>query len=266
MNYISLKSIILNTIVILFRICLYCLRSILKSINYFYNAINRLKNTFLLQDKFTIKCNEEISACLFMNINGNVETLYFPEIYNITHGGEIKVTTKGIQLYEFHDISFSLNSDFIRFNDQSIYCDKFSRTESIFNKFGDIDFIKYKNHEFSLIKYKKTLHFDYVFHMTGCFSRVWSHFLVQFYPKLEYLHLVPNNEMVTIILPNDVDTHIISLINFFIKDMNNINIIFVANDTQVFCRKVLYVSLDTWLSDDSLIKTLFHIQISDSAV
>jgi capsular polysaccharide biosynthesis protein len=159
-----------------------------------------------------------------------------------------------------------MNSDFIRFNDQSIFCDKITRNESIFNKFGDVDFIKCINNKISLINYRKTLYFDYVFHMTGCFSKVWTHFLVQFYPKLDYLYLIPKNEKIAIILPNDIDPHIISLIEYFIQDLNNIKVILVNNDTEVYCKKVMYISIDTWLSDDGLVKSMFHIKISDHTV
>jgi hypothetical protein len=266
MVHFFIKSFFLNILIFLFRVCLYFLKHFGKIINNIYNWVSELKNKLYFQKKFTIKSNEEIANFLLLNESGKIESLYFPKIYNLSLGGDIKVLTKGIQVYEFLNTSFCMNSDFIRFDDQSIYCDKITRTENIFNKFGDIDFLNLINNEFSLIKYRNIVYFEYVFHMTGCFSKVWTHFLVQFYPKLEYLYLTPKNQSITIILPNDIDSHIISLIEYFIKDLQNINIKYVANDTQVFCRKVIYVSIDTWLSDDGPVKTIFHTQISDSTV
>jgi hypothetical protein len=200
------------------------------------------------------------------NTLGNVETLYFPKIHNLSLGGEIKTFTKGIQVYEFHQVYFSMNSDFLRFFDNSIYCDKITRVESVFNQFGDADFIKQNQSSIILKRYTKKINIDHAFHLTGCFSKVWTHFLVQYFPKLEYLSLVNKNDNIHIILPNDIDPHIRNLIEHYIDTMQNISILLVENDILVYCNKVTYVSIDTWLSDIAISPTMFHIQISDSTV
>lgn len=261
--FYNIKSLFLNISISFLRICLYFLRHFIKIVKRLYILISKFKNSFYFQKTYKSISKEELRKFLLLNEFGKVECLFFPKIFNLSLGGEMKVFTKGIQVYQFSDISFVMNSDFIRFNNQKIFCDKITRPESIFNKFGDADFISFRNNEFNLITCKKNIYFDYIFHMTGCFSRVWSHFIVQFFSKLNYLYLVPKNEAIVIILPDDIDSHILRMINFFIKDMENVSIKLVTSDTEVFCNKLIYVSLDTWLSDDSFVSTLFHMQISD---
>lgn len=251
-------------IIFLIRIILYLFKKSDKILNSISKLIYNYKNSLLLQSKYTIKSKDQIDSFLLMKDNGKVESLYFPSIYNLSIGGEIKVFTKGIQVYEFKEVSFSMNSDFIRFSDNTIYCDKLNRYESIFNKFGDIDFVNQTNNVINLLDYKKFLYFDYVIHMTGCFSKVWTHFLVQIYPKLEYLNLIPKSQKATVILPVDIDNHIIQLIQNYVVEFENISIVLAENSTLIKCKKVFYVSIDTWLGDIGLLPSMFHIKISDS--
>ena len=257
---------LLKIFIFFIRGCLYLLRYIKKIINSLYNSLYNFKSSLQLQKKYTIKSKEEIHSFLKFNTLGSVETLYFPKINNLSLGGELNTLTKGIQVYEFHQLCFSMNSDFLRFFDNSIYCDKITRVESVFNQFGDADFIKQSQSGISLKNYRKKIYIDHAFHLTGCFSKVWTHFLVQFFPKLEYLSLVNKNENINIILPNDIDPHIKKLIEHIIDKMPNISIFLVENDILVYCNKVTYVSIDTWLSDIAISPSMFHIQISDSTV
>lgn len=256
-----------NNISIFFiRAFLFSVKKLQNCFNYIYKSISSFKNKFYSQKKYVIKSKAEIKDYIIYKENGKIETLYFPKIHKLSLGGEIKIMTKGIEIYEFQNVSYSTNSDFIRFENQTTFCDKVNRIESFFSKLGDSDFLMQKDGNYNLLSYTKSINFDFVFHMTGCFSKVWTHFLVQYYPKLNYLNLISKNDIITIVLPIDVDSHIYSLIKQFIKDLQNIRIVLVSNDTLVTCKKLVYVSNDTWLGDIGISATLFHIQISDSTV
>ena len=266
MKNVFIKDIFLNKILNLLRPILYFLKILSKRTAALYAFSLNFRDNLIPHEKFKLKTKDDVKIYLLENEYDKIESIYFPKIYDLSLGGEIKVVTKGIQVYEFNEISFLINSDFLRFNDQSVFCDKILRIESLFNKCGDQDFINFQNNEIILKRYDKRQYFDYVFHLTGCFSKVWTHFLVQFLPKLKYLHLLPHNKRISILLPNDIDSHIISLVDYFIKDLENVEIVFVDNDTRILCKKVMYVSNDTWLSDIGISSSIFHIKISDSTV
>jgi hypothetical protein len=261
-----IKFIANNIFIFFIRVFLYLIKKLQNFFNYIYKSISSFKINFYSQKKYIIKSKSEMNNYIIFRENGKIETLYFPQIHKLTLGGEIKVLTKGIEIYEFQNVSYSMNSDFIRFENQTSFCDKVNRIESSFSKFGDSDFLKQKDGYFNLLSYTKSINFDFVFHMTGCFSKVWTHFLVQYYPKLNYLNLISKDDVITIVLPIDVDSHIYMLIKQFIKDLQNIKVVIVPNDTLVTCKKLVYVSNDTWLGDVGISATLFHIQISDSTV
>jgi hypothetical protein len=249
-----------------FRLIFWILKKISKRIDDFYNLTFDLRNHILPHEKFKLISNRDIEKFLLKNEDDKIETLFFPKIFDLSLGGEIKVLTKGIRVYEFRNVSFALNSDFIRFYDKSVFCDKIERIESIFNKCGDQDFISLQKNAIILKRYSKRKNFNYVFHLTGCFSKVWTHFLVQFLPKLKYLNVISRDEKIAILLPENIDSHIVKMVDFFVKDLDNVEINFVTDDTLVFCKKIIYVSNDTWLSDIGISPSIFHIKISDSTV
>jgi capsular polysaccharide biosynthesis protein len=196
-----------------------------------------------------------------------VEFIYFPKIYKLCRGGKIRVSNKGVQIYKFKNASFLQNSDFIRLKNKQAFVHKWKLQENIFTRFGDEDLIEYNKDEEScrLRTYKKSKSFDCVFHMSGCFSRAWSHFLIQNLHRLSYLKSIEEKE-INIVLPKDCDSHILGLIKFCIKKHNNVNLVHVESERQIFCRSLYYCSTDSHLGDIGTVPTLFHIQTSNETV
>ena len=216
-----------------------------------------LNKTYLLLNPI------DVENFVIKRIPGGIESLYFPKIYNLSEGGIIKKKNKDILIFQFSNASYYLNSDFIRFEDKTVFCDKFARLEMEFMLCGDADFLKYSNGMCTLKCGKQSIHFDIVFHLTGCFSSVWAHFLVQYFSKLEFIKLIPSEEKAAIALPSNIDRHILFLIEHYISDFKNVEIFFCETAIEIKAKKMYYVSLDSWLGDVGKAATLFHIQVSD---
>jgi capsular polysaccharide biosynthesis protein len=123
-----------------------------------------------------------------------------------------------------------------------------------------------KNEESCRLRtYKKSKSFDCVFHMSGCYSRFWSHFLIQNLHRLNYLKKI-KEQKINIVLPKNCDSHILGLIKFCIKEHNNVNLVLVESEKKIFCKSLYYCSTDSHLGDIGKVCTLFHIQTSDKTV
>jgi hypothetical protein len=245
-------------------------RGIFFVLKFFKNILNKLhsstKNaqicTINRQD-FRLLMKSETDQLIIHSQVGKVEKLYLPKIFKLSHGGEVRKLFKNIDFFQFSDVSYMLNSDFIRFNNKTVFCDKLSRIEMEFMTCGDGDFLKYNNRICTLRNSNDSIYFDCVFHLTGCFFSVWTHFLVQYFSKLDFIKLIPNTEKVAIVLPANIDEHILFLIEQYIIDFNNVYIKIVEIDKEIKAKKMFYVSLDSWIGDVGKASSLFHIQVSD---
>jgi capsular polysaccharide biosynthesis protein len=216
--------------------------------------------------KFKIAKTEELVPYLLYRRDGKEEILYFPKIYKLTLGGELKVHSKGYQLYEFRNTSFLLNSDFLRFNDGTAYCEKINRKEAFFTSYGDADLVRFDDKYYELIKSQKKCYIDNVFHMSSAYSWAWSHFLVQCFPRFEFINLIPKTESVSIVFSYNVDPHILEMTKLVLSEYPRFKIILCSEDTEIVCKKLYYVSTDTYLGDIGLVSSPFHIQITSTTM
>jgi capsular polysaccharide biosynthesis protein len=233
-----------------------------------YSRINLYRVSWLFKYKssYRIIKEKEVDSAIIFSRKGHEEVQYFPAVYNITKGGELNVSSEGCRVYVFDNPTFALNSDFIRLSNQNVFCDKLSRKETIFSRFGDSDLYSVSNDSCRLSTLKNKAHFNVVFHMSGCYSKPWAHFLAQYFPRLEFIKNISCEHMVDIVLPNTIDNHIVRMIEFVIKDEVNFRISLVPEGSLVVCSKLFYASIDTYIGDIGVISTPFHIQLSNSTV
>jgi capsular polysaccharide biosynthesis protein len=110
------------------------------------------------------------------------------------------------------------------------------------------------------------MQFNNVFHLSGTYFTNWAHFLIQFYPKLEFISKIDNTMQLSILIPVDADPHIKFMIDNACRDFNNISIIEVDRDVELFCKNLFYTKIDSYLGDIGEIHTPFHVQVADSTV
>lgn len=250
----------------IYRITISILLYIEKKLSLLRSALRFLPLLLKKREKYRIVKTEELNPFLLYRRVGVEEVLPYPKIHRLTTGGELKIKSKGHDLYVFNNASFILNSDFIRFNDGSSFCEKNNRVEAKFTRCGDIDLVRLDEKFYELLKYKKKLYFDNVFHMSAAFSSVWSHFLVQCFPRLELIKILPKTESITIVLPKNVDLHILELTERVLNEYPEFKIFLCSSDTEIVCKKLYYVSTDTYLGDLGLFSSPFHTQITTTSV
>jgi capsular polysaccharide biosynthesis protein len=81
----------------------------------------------------------------------------------------------------------------------------------------------------------------------------WSHFLFQYYPKLDALVKIKENfiDEITLIIRKDLDLHTKQLISDFTSRINNLTILEVELGEKILCRNLFYVSNTSFIADSS---------------
>jgi hypothetical protein len=247
----------------LLRIFIFILNKYLFFLSSIISFLRKCLVKTVKKEKYFVLKKFEYEQFIIFSRRGKVEDLFFPSIYGLTDGGTIRKSFKNIDLFQFYNVSFMLNSDFIRFGNKNVFCEKLSRIENEFMLLGDADFLELDNDICALKSSESSLNFDIVFHFTGCFFKVWTHFLVQYFPKLDFIKEIPSYEKVVIVLPINLDLHIVHLIKQFLINFKNVSIFYVDLNIEIKAKIMYYVSLDSWIGDVGKISSLFHIQVSD---
>lgn len=217
--------------------------------------LNKLIKRYQLVSILELPGTKEISR-----IRGGVFTNYSPKVLGICDGGEIKYDFEDEIFYELSDVSFNIESDFIR-KDEFVVCEKLYRKDSSILTLEDFDFIKKQGNNIFLIERSNSIYLENVFFMTGILSGFWSHFLICFYPRLAYLESI-NTDEISIVIPYKLDTNIKQLIEENILDQGRIKIIEVDHDTTVFCKKLFYAKINSYILCHSNHSSPYTIQIS----
>lgn len=192
-----------------------------------------------------IDFNSNSCHVLYKKENGRFQN-HLPVINQLSEGGGIIYDYGDDILYELNSVSFSLESDFIR-KGEAVLCDKLNRKDSAILILEDFDFLRLDNNEVLLKSKKNKIHLKRVFHLTGVLSNFWSHFLISFFPRLQYLNQFTQNEELYIIIPYNVDVNILELIKFAIIPYSNIRLLEVDHDTEISCDTLFYVRLSSYI-------------------
>ena len=196
----------------------------------------------------------------------DIESQFFPKIINHTNGGEIYVNVPPVEVRLFRDVSFVFGSNFLRFSDNKVFHQKICRNESVFSNPGDQDLLSTSDNIYRLRKYKKKVELKTVFHITGSFSAHWAHFLAEYFPRMEYLEfLADQNNEIDIVIFEQTDPHIIAMIKEVVAEYSFIRIIIVPKDVEICCSSLYYVSNNTFIADMGPIQTPLNVLISDSS-
>jgi capsular polysaccharide biosynthesis protein len=191
---------------------------------------------------------------------GEVGLNYLPAVVGMTNGSEISYTFNDEVLYQINGVSFSMESDFVR-GENFVICPKLLRSDASILVPEDFDFVKQLGKHIFLLKKKKDLKLGRVFHLSGVLSNFWSHFLIGFYPRLEYIQFLGEQEL-NIVIPYGIDPNIRTLIDEQIIDRTNVRIIEVDHDTEVYCEELFYADINSYILCHSNHVSPYGVQIS----
>jgi capsular polysaccharide biosynthesis protein len=223
-----------------------------------------IPNKLKASQNFNLINIEESNSQLIKEKDGGVELLYIPKIYKLSLGGVVKHNSKSQQIWKFSKASFVNRSNFIRFSVGSVINPKLNDIMSFFSNPGDADLISIKKDKVRLISAKSILKFTNVFHINGVNLNNWAHFLAEYFPKLSFIKEIAHEcDELNIILFDGIDRHILGMIEKFISEFENVKIIVVPLNSEVFASTLYYVRSDTYLGDLGVLQSQYHIRMSD---
>ncbi len=194
-------------------------------------------------------------------IRGGEYNNYFPKLLGISDGGEIKYNFEDEIFYQMSDVSFNIESDFIR-KDDLVVCEKLTRKDATILVLEDFDFIARQGNNIFLKEKKKNVSLGSVFYITGVLSNFWSHFLICYYPRLAYFEQIADEE-ISIVVPYKLDENIKQLITDSVGCKKKIHFVEVDHDTTIFCNKLFYAKVNSYIMCHSNHASPYGIQISE---
>ncbi|MBE0675033.1 MAG: glycosyltransferase family 61 protein [Bacteroidales bacterium] len=89
------------------------------------------------------------------------------------------------------------------------------------------------------------------FSFCGVHSKTWSHFIVQYLPKIEYIQTIVNmiGGNITVVLPKYNDNHVRTIMYTLLKGVTGILVMEIEDDQSVRCENLFHVEHTAMLSD-----------------
>lgn len=193
---------------------------------------------------------------------GGWEQMPIPPIYGLTRGGTTSIRIGDEVLHRLVDVSFQLNSDFIRSGRGVAANEKLIRRESEWTLPADVDFVDQRADRVSLTRVHEHLRLDRAFNLCGLYAPAWAHFLISFYPKLEYLGIAAAEGPIDLVIPREFDPHFRHLISLELADKPNVRIVEIDRGTEVHCATLYHVTSSTYIADRCSYITPYAVQIA----
>ena len=180
----------------------------------------------------------------------SVETIFFPKAYGLVERGRVDCKTSKLDIMKYTDATVFESSDFILCQNGVVW-DKFNVPQ--FTKIipADLDLLKRENNQLFIKKPKNSVNVKVGFSLCGVASKAWSHFLVQYLPKL---YLIPDiikttNQTITIILPNYTDPQVREVVYNYLTKISGIEILELKNSEVAICNILYHINNTAWLSE-----------------
>lgn len=224
----------------------------------FADEISVNGDLFHLVDKF------QIGKKVFSIKERTIDKVRPFDIYGSISSIQFDVEYPAIHLMEYRNVRFFAESDFIISEDKVIW-DK--QNYPMFQKMipQDKDLIHFDEKTVRISTNKEVLELGTVFSMCGVHSTVWSHFLVQYLPKLYYFaqYAEKQDEQITIILPDYTDKHVIEVVDYYLNKIKYTNKITLKNNQLAHCKKLYYLESMSMISDHETYETYIDFFVPD---
>ncbi len=193
---------------------------------------------------------EKVGTVVQCIVPKHVEKVVFPQIYGLTKSAEIDFEINDLNLILFHQAMIFPKADYILTGDGIVWY-KFQKTHFTKNLPFDFGLLKINKNQMAIRKPKKTLVIEQGFSMCGVYSTVWSHFLVQYLPKLYLIQdLISKTDLpLIVIVPEYTDSHIRQVVMSYLNKISNIEVLEINDQTSVLCKKLYYIESISDISD-----------------
>ncbi len=234
------------------------LNKIVRKLNVYVDRLNKRfteeisvkGELFHLVDKF------QIEKKAFSIKEQTIEKVRPFDIYGSISGIQFDVEYPAIYLMEYSEVRFFVESDFIIYEDKVVW-DK--RNYPMFQKMipQDKDLIHFDEKTVQISTNKEVIEIGTAFSMCGVHATVWSHFLVQYLPKLYFFaqYAEKQGEEITVILPEYSDKHVIEVVDYYLNKIKNTNRIILKNNQSAHCKKLFYIESMSMISDHETYET-----------
>lgn len=203
-------------------------------------------------------------ATLLESIDGYDHVVPLPRVAGLTDGGQTSVRIHDETLYALPKASFQLSSDFVRGPDAIVANPKFWRKEAEWAIPADVDFVDRHGGDIYLTVPQQRMYVSRAISLCGVYADAWAHFLISYYPKLAYLHRLPADEPIDVIIPRSFDSHMRYLIDREIGSLPHVRVREIGPGVEVFCDVLYHVTLGTFVLDRGVHPTPYDVQIAKS--
>ncbi len=210
--------------------------------------ILNLARSITLARPFNI-VDEEIGRQIVTIKDETVEPIYFPPVFELSTGGRIDYINDRLSFREIDDATVYHGSDFVT-TGQSVLWKKFFLSQWQKMIPSDAFMFKREGKKLYINKPRKVFSVDLGFSMLGVHSHIWTHFLMQHFPKLMCLDAVADGKQtITILHPFYEDAQVSYLFRYFAGLYPKVSFLEIGINQAVFCRKLYYLNNTSQISD-----------------
>ena len=222
-----------------------------KMYSFFEKNYNKCKRKIYSERYSLIRDAEKVFECIRTIEEERFEEFEIPNIYDYTYDAKMTVKCPAIKIFHMKDAIVSAHSDII-VTDKGV---SWRKIESpLFSKSNptDYDFVSLQGDAIWVQK-KKTIKIldGNNFSLLGQFDYLWSHFLMQFFPKLVYASengLL--DKQIRILIPEVTDQNVIDAIHIIIDKYSNVELYSVKVGVGYKCENLYYVNaVDMYTND-----------------
>lgn len=200
---------------------------------------------FILQKDYT--CGEIVEVIK----PRTVEKIQLLSLPNILQGGNMDICFPEINMCKYNEAYVCPQSDIIK-QEGIVHWQKYYYPQFTKNLPADRNLIKMKGDRISVYTPSKKVSIKKGYSLCGVHSDVWSHFLIQYLPKLyilpKLLEDIDNRDELTVITPIYRDLHIQEIVYSYLKELG-LKHVGIKNNEVAFCEVLYYVNNTSIVSD-----------------
>ena len=221
-------------------------RKIFRNSYYSCRKMLRLKKSLEVE----VVHESTISNIIFQVKEKTIEEIPLLKVFDHVEGGKILINSPAIYLREYSNAKIYPASDYIIIDNKAVW----HKSEyAHFGKIIPLDATLIVNNKLilNIDKVKKVINVKCGFSLCGVHANVWSHFLVQYLPKLDSIRKISGilDEQLTILVPYYNDHNIKEILHALVSNYDFVNIIELKSDEVAECIKLYHVENTTVMSD-----------------